>query len=120
MTSFTCWLLATIAPRQLGTFTEVITCCSGYTPVGFSLTVSYAENDARKQEQRRLCKPCTMDHLRPANAVARAKVSEPWLWETALLCWAATKAGLKPIGDTAPEGERLPLKEKGDGPELPC
>ena len=83
-------------------------------------SVSYARDNAPKQKQKKLCNPCTSDHLRPANAVAKADVSGPLLWETAPLCWAAAMAGLKPIGETAPDGERLPLKEKGDGPELSC
>ena len=82
--------------------------------------MSYATEDAHNQEQRRLCDAYTIDHLRPANAAAKAEVSEPRLSETALLCWEATTAGLKPMGETAPDGESLSLKKKGDGPELPC
>jgi len=88
--------------------------------VRLNLTVSYARDNAHKQKRKKLCNPCTTDHLRPANAVAKADVSGPLLWETATFCWAATTAGLKDVGERAPDGESLPLKEKGDGPELPC
>ena len=74
----TSWLLATITQRRLETFTglsHVAECM----PLGLSLTVPFARDDAHTQEQRKLCNVYTIDHLRPANAAAKAEVSEPRL-----------------------------------------